>query len=133
VPRFAVRRLDEIPTVRDSEFAWHPLQHHFGLTAFGANVFVAAAPGDVLVEEHDEASSGQEELYVVLSGTVLFVLDGEEHEAPGVTVVAVPEPSVRRRATALEAGATLLAVGGERRDEFRSTWRSAWFEDVPRA
>jgi quercetin dioxygenase-like cupin family protein len=128
--RYAVRRLGDVPTVPDSEFAWHPLQHHFGLTAFGANVFVAPAPGDVLVEEHDESASGQEELYVVLRGRVSFTLDGNEHETEAISLVAVADPSVRRRATALEAGTAVLAIGTAP-DGFRSTWRSAWFESVP--
>ncbi len=130
--RYAVRRLEEVPTVPEAQFAWYPLQHHFGLTAFGANVFVAEAPGDVLVEEHDETGSGQEELYVVLRGRVLFSLDGEEHEAEGLSVAAVPDPSVRRRATALEKGAALMALGAAPCG-FRSTWRGAWFESVPQA
>ena len=133
MPRFAVRRLDDIPRVPDSAFPWYPLQHHFGLTAFGANLFAAEAPGDELVEEHDETASGQEELYLVLSGAAVFVLDGDEYEAAAVTAVAVGEPAVRRRATALEAGTTVLVVGGEARGEFRSTWRAEWFERVPRA
>ena len=48
----------EIPVVPDAEVGWHPLTHHFGLTAFGANVFVAAAAQDELVAEHDESASG---------------------------------------------------------------------------
>jgi CRP-like cAMP-binding protein len=129
--RYAVRRLDEVPTVPDSEVRWHPLQHHFRLSAFGANVFVADAAGDALIAEHDEAESGQEELYVVLRGTVRFVLDGEEHPVEAVGIVAVTDPSVRRSARAIEAGATLLALGAEACAEFQSTWRSTWFADVP--
>jgi hypothetical protein len=133
VARFAVRRLDEIPTVPEFSFAWHPLQHHFGLDAFGANLFVATQAGDVLVGEHDEGESGQQELYVVLRGRVDFTLDGELHPAEAITVVAVAEPSTRRHAVAREPGATLLAVGAEPHGEFRSTWRQSWFERVPRA
>jgi hypothetical protein len=129
--RYAVRRLDEVPTVPDSEVRWHPLQHHFRLSAFGANVFAADAAGDELIAEHDEAESGQEELYVVLRGTVRFVLDGEEHAVEAVGIVAVTDPSVRRSATASEPGATLLALGAEACAEFQSTWRSTWFADVP--
>jgi hypothetical protein len=132
VSRFAVRRLDEVPAVPDAEFPWYPLQHHFGLTAFGANVFVASAPGDVLVEEHDETGSGQQELYVVVRGAVLARLDGEEHEAQAISVVAVPVPAVRRQLTALEADTAVLAIGAVP-GEFESTWRSTWFEDVPQA
>jgi quercetin dioxygenase-like cupin family protein len=131
--RYAVRRLDEVPTVPGTDVRWHPLQHHFRLSAFGANVFVANSAGDELIAEHDESPSGQEELYVVLRGTVRFVLDGDEFTVEALSVVGVTDPSVRRAALAAEPGATLLALGAERRDEFRSTWRSTWFADVPQA
>jgi hypothetical protein len=131
--RYAVRRLDEVPTVPGTDVRWHPLQHHFRLSAFGANVFVADSAGDELIAEHDEGPSGQEELYVVLRGTVRFVLDGDEFTAEALSVVAVTDPCVRRAALAAEPGATLLALGAEGRGEFRSTWRSTWFADVPQA
>jgi hypothetical protein len=129
--RFAVRRLDEIPTVPDADADWHPLQHHFGFTAFGANLFTARDAGDELIGEHDEANSGHEELYLLLHGSALFVLDGERHNAEAMSVVAVPDASVRRAAVALEAGTMLLALGA-RPGAYRSTWRSAWFERVPK-
>jgi hypothetical protein len=131
--RYAVRRLDEVPTVPGADLRWHPLQHHFRLSAFGANVFVAESAGDQLIAEHDEIASGQEELYVVLRGAVRFLLDGEEFTSQALSVVAVTDPSVRRAARAAERGATLLALGAERCDEFRSTWRSTWFAEVPQA
>lgn len=131
MPRFAVRRLEETPTVPDADVAWYPLQHHFGLTTFGANLFVARGPNDELISEHDESASGQEELYLVLRGSVRFELDGETHDVESVGVVAVTEPSVRRSAVALDAGAMLLGLGAPP-GEYRSTWRPAWFERVPK-
>ena len=131
--RYAVRRLDEVPTVPEADVRWHPLQHYLRLSAFGANVFVARSAGDELIAEHVETASGQEELYVVLRGSVRFVLDGEEHTLEAVGVVAVTDPSVRRAAVAVEPGATLLALGAEARGDFHSTWRSTWFADVPQA
>jgi hypothetical protein len=131
VARFAVRRLDQVPTVPDADVDWHPFQHHFGLTAFGANLFTARGAGDELIGEHDEVNSAQEELYLLLRGSALFVLDGERHEAEAVSVVAVPDASVRRAAVALEAGAMVLAIGAAP-GAYRSTWRSAWFEHVPK-
>jgi quercetin dioxygenase-like cupin family protein len=130
--RYAVRALDEIPQVPDADVDWHPLQHFFGLTAFGANLFVARDAGDELIARHHESESGQEELYLVLRGRVHFVLDGEEHDVSALGVVAVPEPSVTREATAAEPGAMLLALGAPAADGFESTWRGEWFEDVPK-
>ena len=132
MPRFAVHRLDEIPTVPDADVDWHPLQHYFGLTTFGANLFIARDAGDELVAEHDESRSGQQELYLVLRGSVRFTLDGEAHDAEAISVAAVPEPFVRRAAEALEPGSTILAIGSPP-GSYRSTWRSTWFERVPTA
>jgi hypothetical protein len=109
--RYWVKRLDEIRRVADDDPrapGWHPLQH-------------------------DEVASGQEELYVVVTGEATFDLDEEPASAPAVTVVAVPDPTVRRRAVAAAAGTVVLAVGGKPLENFVSSWRPQWFEHVPRA
>lgn len=134
MPGWAALSLEELPVADETEpgAVWYPLQHVFGFTAFGANAFVAAARGDVLIEEHDESGSGQEELYVVVRGAAEFSVDGESVSAPAVFVVAVRDPSVRRSAVALEAGTTLLAFGGLPSAVFRSTWLDTHFEGVSR-
>jgi uncharacterized cupin superfamily protein len=134
LPGWAAIPLEELPRASADEDApaWYPLQHVFGLTAFGANAFASASPGDVLVDEHDESGSGQEELYVVVAGRATFVLDGTTVEAPAITVIAVRDPSVHRSATAGEPGTTLLALGGRPRADFESTWREEHFEGVRR-
>ena len=131
MPRFAVHRLDEIPTVPDADVDWHPLQHYFGLNTFGANLFVARDVGDELVAAHDETGSAQQELYLVLRGAVRFTFDDETRDAAAISVAAVPDTSVRRSAVALEPGATMLALGAPP-GEYASTWRPSWFESVPR-
>jgi uncharacterized cupin superfamily protein len=108
------------------------LQHVFGFTAFGVNVFVAREPGQVLVEPHDEIGSGQEELYLVLRGSCEFTLDGEAVTGAALFVVAVRGMGVTRSAVALEADTALLAVGGRASDTFESTWLPSHFEGVPR-
>jgi hypothetical protein len=89
--------------------------------------------GAELIGPHDEVASGQEELYVVVTGEATFDLDEEPASAPAVTVVAVPDPTVRRRAVAAAAGTVVLAVGGKPLENFVSSWRPQWFEHVPRA
>ncbi len=131
MPRFAVHRLDEIPTVPDADVDWHPLQHYFGLNTFGANLFIARNAGDQLIAEHDESDSAQQELYLVLRGAVRFTFDGETRDAPAISVAAVPDNSVRRAAVALEPGATMLALGAPP-GEYASPWRPSWFEAVPK-
>ena len=73
--RRAVRELTNIPVVADGEPgdpAWHPLQHYFGLSTFGANVFGAREAGQTLIETHVESASGQGELSLVLDGEATF-------------------------------------------------------------
>ena len=132
--RFAVRRLEDVPRIPiedPGDPEWYPLQHYFGFTAFGANVYVASQAGGDLLGAHDETASRQEELYLVVAGEAAFTLDGETVDAPAVTVVAVPDPTVVRGATAKTAGTAVVALGGEAREEFRSSWQPKWFERAP--
>jgi quercetin dioxygenase-like cupin family protein len=129
-----VREIAAIPTVSDGapdDPAWYPLQHALGIDTFGANVFVATHAGQTLVEEHDEQKSGQQELYLVLEGEVAFGLDSEEARLSRGNVVAVTDPAVRRKATALNSRAMLLIVGAAD-SPFRSTWKPDHFSGIPR-
>jgi hypothetical protein len=130
---YSVQRLERIPTVPDTgeAAAWHPLQHYFRLTAFGANAFVAAAAGVTLIHEHDEVAGGHEELYAVLAGSARFTLDGEDVDLRAVAFVAVRDPGVRRSAVSTEPGTIVLALGAVPRADFVSTWNASWFERVP--
>ena len=124
----------ELPTVSDSSLddpTWYPVQHALGIDTFGVNLFVATRADQTLVEEHDERSSAQQELYVVLEGEVLFQLDGEEARLDRGTAVAVTDPAVRRSARALSPGARLLIVGAGR-DPFTSSWNPEHFSEIPR-
>lgn len=132
--RWTVREITAIPTASNGgpdDPAWYPLQHALGIETFGANLFVATHPDQTLVEEHDERKSGQQELYLVLEGEVAFHLNGEEARLGRGTAVAVTDPAVRRKATALTSEAMLLIVGAGH-DLFRSTWNPDHFSDIPR-
>ena len=128
---FAVRTLDEIPSIVEDGVHWKPLQHYFGLTAFGANVYRATAPGQELIGEHDELSGGHEELYVVLDGVVRFTVDGELHHCEHGDVVVVRDPAIRRSAVAESGRAAVLAIGNRPAESFESTWDAAHFAGVP--
>jgi hypothetical protein len=133
-PPYAVRRLEDVPRIGDDpdDPEWFPLQHFFRLTAFGANVYVARDDGGALIAAHDEAGSNQEELYLVIAGEATFTLDGERLDVAAVSVVAVRDPAVVREATAKTAGTTVIAIGGEAQDRFRSSWQPKWFESAER-
>src|SRR3954467_2812027 len=83
-----------------------PMREHLGIHAFGINAFTSGEDG-TLVNDHDEAGTGQEELYIVLDGNVTFEVDGEAVEArPGTLIFVGPE--TRRKAT---GEGTVLVVG----------------------
>jgi tetratricopeptide (TPR) repeat protein len=108
---YAVAHLDEIEEVSDGREPWRPIRHHLGITSFGINAWTAPNAGDRIINEHDEADDGNEELYFVLRGRAVFELDGERKEAPTGTLVHV-RPGVKRTAFAEESGTTILALGG---------------------
>jgi hypothetical protein len=88
------------------------VRHHFGITSFGVNTWTGHAPGDRVINEHDESDPDpHEELYLVLRGHAVFELDGERRDAPAGTLVFV-RPAVKRTAFAEEADTSILAMGG---------------------
>ena len=98
------------------------MREHLGIRAFGINAYTPGEDG-TLITEHEEAESGQEELYIVLHGNATFELDGETIDAPAGTFVAVA-PEARRSAT---GDATILAVGATPGEAYEGIdWGDAW-------
>ena len=117
-PNWKVARLDDIER-RGRDI---PVREHLGIHAFGINALTPAEDG-TLINDHDEAGSGQEELYIVLDGTATFEIDGETVEAPPGTFVFVG-PESRRSAT---GDGTILAVGGTPGEAYQGIdWGEAW-------
>ena len=117
-PNWQVAHLDDIER-RGRDL---PVREHLGIHAFGINAFTPSEDGTV-VGEHDEAGSGQEELYIVLDGKVTFEVDGEAVEAqPGTLVFVGPES--RRKAT---GDGTVLVVGATPGEAYQGIdWGDAW-------
>ena len=90
---------------------WAPLRHELDVRAFGINAWTASEAGADLISEHDEQSSGHEELYLLVSGRATFTVGGETLEAAPGTVVVV-QPGTKRSAVASEPGTTVVVVGG---------------------
>ena len=108
---YQLARLEEIEEIDDGRAPFRAIRHHFGITTFGMTASTAAAAGDRLVNEHDEAEPNSSvELYVVISGHAAFELDGEHRDAPAGTLVCV-DPGVKRTAFAVEANTTVLSIG----------------------
>jgi tetratricopeptide (TPR) repeat protein len=125
--RYTVARPGEIAQLRGG---WTPIRGHFGIEAFGVNSWTAVSAGDVVVNDHEEANSGQEELYVVIEGRATFTLDGQEIDAPAGTIVFVNEPGTQRKAVAAEPSTTVLAVGAKPGEAYKPVgweWSSEAF------
>ena len=108
---YEVARLDEIDEITDGREPLRPIRHHFGITSFGINAWTGREAGDRILNEHDEADDGNEELYIVIRGRAAFELDDERLDAPTGTLVYV-RAGVKRTAFADEPGTTIIAAGG---------------------
>lgn len=89
---------------------WAPIRHQFDIRSFGINAW-RGAKGDEVIKRHDETQQNHEEVYLVLSGHATFDIGGEEVDAPAMTVVHLPDPSVERVAFAKEDGTVVLSIG----------------------
>lgn len=80
-----------------------------GIESFGVQVLDLAA-GFADYPEHDHRAEGMEEVFLVLSGSAVFELDGEP-VAVGSDRFLYVRPSVRRRLVPGAGGVRMLAIG----------------------
>ena len=100
----------EVPPVKpDWPSTWKSIRHHFGITAFGINA-VCKDAGNVLIPEHEETKSGQQEVFFVHEGEATATLDGEQVRVPAGSIVAV-EPGTKRKFEATASPTTLIVIG----------------------
>jgi mannose-6-phosphate isomerase-like protein (cupin superfamily) len=81
-----------------------------GVTAFGFQV-IQLPPDFNDYPEHDEAHSGQEEVFVALSGSGWMDIEGERVDLDGETLLRVG-PGTKRKVHSGPEGLRLLAIGG---------------------
>ncbi len=81
-----------------------------GVTAFGMQV-IQLPPDYADYPEHDHAESAQEEVFIALSGSGWFEIEGERVELDGDTLVRIG-PAARRKVFAGPQGLSMLAIGG---------------------
>lgn len=130
--RWTSLRIDEVPSIKVAgDLRWKPVRRTLGIEAFGMNAYTAENAGDDVIERHSEEALRHEEVYVVLGGRASFELDGEALDAPAGTIVFLRDPTVRRYATATEAGTTVLAVGARPGEPYMpSAWE--WYFEAER-
>jgi hypothetical protein len=116
---YRTAHIDEVPFEIDDDYPtteWKPLRRFFGIGSFGTNLARSTQPGDVLTHDHteiDDAGTGHEELFLIVSGHATYRVDGEEIDAPAGTFLYVPDPATMRGVVAREAGTVMFVVGGE--------------------
>lgn len=108
------------------------LRAPLGVTSFGINQLILTPGQRNRIHRH----TAQEEVYVVLAGTLTLMIEGESHEFASGAVVRIA-PSVRRQL--VNAGSepcSLLALGGTVAHEHASRDGEAfleWSDTEPRA
>ena len=91
------------------EATWLLARKALGTECFGYNL-VEIGPGGQ-IPEHDEAQSGQVELYVILEGEAVLRLGGEEHPAPAGTFASIEPGTSRSILNRSQAPLTAMLVG----------------------
>jgi quercetin dioxygenase-like cupin family protein len=107
---YSVAHLDEIEPGGPGG-AVRFVRRELGAEAFGINWF--ELPPNTEGYEHDESGSGQEEVNVVVSGSGIYRINGEEIPVHAGTFIRF-DPETTRCPVAGPDGMTLLAVGARR-------------------
>jgi uncharacterized cupin superfamily protein len=87
------------------------VRRQLGVEAFGINWF--DLPPNAAGREHDESETQQEEVNVVVAGSGVYRVDGEEIPVSAGTFLRF-EPGTTRQPVAGADGMTLIAVGARR-------------------
>jgi quercetin dioxygenase-like cupin family protein len=88
--RFTIVHLDDLERPYPK---WALARKGLGLDSFGMNV--AEIPQGESIPEHDEVGRDHEEVFLVLSGDAVLVIDGVDHPAPAGTFVRCDPEAVR--------------------------------------
>jgi len=107
---YTIKHRDEFESMEGSgDATWMLARKALGASSFGFNL-VEIAPGGQ-IPEHDEAQSGQHELYVILEGEATLRIGGEDHAAPAGTFPSIEPPVSRTILNRSESPATALLIG----------------------
>ena len=100
---------DEFEVLEVGESTWRLARQALGTSAFGFNL-VEIEPGGQ-IPEHDEAGSGQQELYVILEGDATLRIGGDDHPAPAGTFASIEPPVSRTILNRSEERVSALLIG----------------------
>jgi mannose-6-phosphate isomerase-like protein (cupin superfamily) len=102
--------LTELPAKPTEYGRWQQLNAPLAVDSFGVNAIVCD-PGEEFDITHDEAETGHQELYVVVSGMARFTIGDESVDAGPGTVVSAPDPSHTRNYEALAPDTRIVCIG----------------------
>jgi mannose-6-phosphate isomerase-like protein (cupin superfamily) len=105
---YTVKRIDEMEAIFHGSFRRAGAE--LGVESFGLQVF-DLPPGSEHYPEHDHSEDGQEEVYVVLSGSGEFEIDGERVPVDPERIVRI-SAGTKRRLLPGPNGVRILALGG---------------------
>jgi mannose-6-phosphate isomerase-like protein (cupin superfamily) len=105
---YTVKRIDEMEAIFHDSFRRAGAE--LGVESFGLQVF-DMPPDFENYPEHDHADDGQEEVYVALSGSAEFEIDGERVPLDAERIVRVSAGTKRKLLPGPE-GVRVLALGG---------------------
>jgi quercetin dioxygenase-like cupin family protein len=91
------------------------VRRELGATAFGINHFTL--PPGVTGREHDESDSKQEEVMIVLAGSGVLRIDGDEVELKPGRLVRL-DPEATRVPVAGADGLTFVTIGSPREEPY---------------
>jgi quercetin dioxygenase-like cupin family protein len=107
---YTIKHRDEFESMEGSgDSTWRLARKALGTSSFGFNL-VEIDPGGQ-IPEHDEAGSGQHELYVILEGEATLRVDGDDHAAPAGTFASIEPPVSRTILNRSAAPVTALLIG----------------------
>ncbi|HKB51347.1 MAG TPA: cupin domain-containing protein [Solirubrobacterales bacterium] len=107
---YSIKHRDEFESMEGSgDSTWRLARKALGTSAFGFNLVELAPGGEI--PEHDEAQSGQVELYAILEGEAVLRIEGEDHPAPAGTFASIEPPASRTILNRSDAPVTALLIG----------------------
>ncbi|HEX3735049.1 MAG TPA: cupin domain-containing protein [Solirubrobacterales bacterium] len=115
---YTIKHRDEFESMEGSgDTTWRLARKALGTSAFGFNL-VEIAPGGQ-IPEHDEAESGQVELYAILEGEAVLRIEGEDHPAPAGTFASIEPPASRTILNRSDANVTAMLIGVRPTGDFK--------------
>lgn len=107
---YTIKHRDEFESMEGSgEATWLLARKALGTSCFGFNLVEIAPGGEI--PEHDEAESGQVELYAILEGEAVLRIEGEDHPAPAGTFASIEPPASRTIVNRSDAKVTAMLIG----------------------